>query len=61
MFTEGQNGISCTSDKDAILPWDRKSFLTQAISPRLSREGFIHWLYWISRTQSSSDVIVILK
>ena len=31
------------------------------ILARLSREGFIHWLYWNSRTWSSSDVIVILK
>ena len=28
-----------------ILPWDRKSYLTHAILPRLSREGYIHWLY----------------
>ena len=44
-----------------ILPWDRKSYLTQAILPRLSREGYIHWLYWNLRTWSSSDVIVIFK
>ena len=44
-----------------ILPWDRKSYLTQAILPRLSREGYIHWLYWNSRTWLSSDVIVMLK
>ena len=43
-----------------ILPWVRKSYLTQAILPRLSREGFIHWLYWNSRTLSSNDVIVML-
>ena len=30
--------------------WDRKSYLTHAILPRLSREGYIHWLYWNSRT-----------
>ena len=42
-----------------ILPWDRKSYLTHAILPRLSREGYIHWLYWNSRTLSSSDVIVM--
>ena len=41
-----------------ILPLDRKSYLTHAILPRLSREGYIHWLYWNSRTLSSSDVIV---
>ena len=44
-----------------ILPWDRKSFLTHAILPRLSRGGYIHWLYWNSRTLSSSDVIVMLE
>ena len=44
-----------------ILPCDRKSYLTHAILPRLSREGYIHWLYWNSRTLSSSDVIVMLK
>ena len=27
-----------------ILPWDRNSYLTNAILPRLSREGYIHWL-----------------
>ena len=37
-----------------ILPWDRKS--SQA-----SREGYIHWLYWNSRTWPSSDAIVMLK
>ena len=31
-----------------ILPWDKKSYLTHAILPRLSREGYIHWLYWNS-------------
>ena len=44
-----------------ILPWDRKSYLTHVILSRLSREGYIHWLYWKSRTLSSSDVIVMLK
>ena len=44
-----------------ILPWDRKSYLTHAILPRLSREGYIHWLYWNSRTLSSCDVIVMFK
>ena len=44
-----------------ILPWDRKSYLTQAILPMLSREGYIHRLYWNSRTWLSSDVIVMLK
>ena len=44
-----------------ILPWDRKSYLTHAILPRLSREGNIHWLYWNSCTLWSSDVIVMLK
>ena len=33
-----------------ILPWNKKSYLPQAILPRLSREGYIHWLYWNSRT-----------
>ena len=33
-----------------ILPWDRKSYLTHAILTRLSREGFIHWLYWNTYT-----------
>ena len=28
-----------------ILLWDRKSYLTNAILPRLSREGYINWLY----------------
>ena len=42
-----------------ILPWDRKSYLTHAILPRLSRECFTHWLYWNSHTWSSSDVIVV--
>ena len=44
-----------------ILPWDRNSYLTHAILPRQSREGYIHWLYWSSRTWSSSDVIALLK
>ena len=44
-----------------ILPWDRKSYLTHVILPRLSRDDYIHWLYWNSRTLSSSDVVVMLK
>ena len=44
-----------------ILLWDRKSYLTHAVLPRLSREGYIHCLYRNSRTLSSSDVIVVLK
>ena len=44
-----------------ILPWDRKSNLTHAILPRLSRECYIQWLYWNSRTLSPSEVIVTLK
>ena len=44
-----------------ILPWDRKSYLTQAILPRLSREAYVHRLHWNSRTWSSSDVIVMFK
>ena len=44
-----------------ILPWDRKSYLTHAILPRLSREDSVHWLYWNSLTWSSSDVIVMLR
>ena len=43
-----------------ILPWDRKSYLTHAILARLSHDGYIHWLFWNSRTWSSSDVIVML-
>ena len=35
--------------------------LTYVILPRLSCEDSVHWLYWNSRTWSSSDVIVILK
>ena len=38
-----------------ILPWDRKSYLNQAILHRLSREGYIHWLYWNLRTLSSRE------
>ena len=26
-----------------ILPWDSKSYLTHAILPRLSSEGYMHW------------------
>ena len=44
-----------------IVPWDSKSYFGHAILPRLSREGYTHWLYWKSRTWSSSDVIVLLK
>ena len=44
-----------------VLPWARKSYLTHAILPRLSREGSVHWLYWNSCTWLSSDVIVMLK
>ena len=44
-----------------ILPWDRKSYLTHDILPRLSHEGYIHYMYWKSCTLSSSDVIVMLK
>ena len=43
-----------------FLPRNRKSYLTHAILPRLSHEGYIHWLYWNSRTWLSSDVIVML-
>ena len=35
--------------------------LDNLILTRLSREGYIHSLYWNSRTLSPSDVIVILK
>ena len=35
--------------------------LTYVILPRLSREGYIHWLYWNSRILSSSDVIVMFS
>ena len=46
-----------------ILPWDRNSHLTHthAILPRLSREVSVCWLYWNSRTWSSSDVIDMFK
>ena len=44
-----------------IWPWDRKFYLTHAILPRLPREGYIHWLYWNSRTWSWSDVIVMVR
>ena len=44
-----------------ILPWDRKYYLTHAISHRLSCEGSVRWLYGNSHTWSSSDVIVMLK
>ena len=44
-----------------ILTWDRKSYLTHAILPRLSREGYIHWLHWNLRTLLSKDAIVMLK
>ena len=54
-FLAHQLGIS------EILPWAGKFYLTHAILPRLSGEGFIHLLYWNSRTLSSSDVIVMLK
>ena len=36
-------------------------YLTNAILPRLSREGYVHLLYWNTCTLSSSDVIVMLK
>ena len=39
-----------------ILPWDRKSYLTHPILPRLSGEGYMHWLYWNSSTLSSIEV-----
>ena len=44
-----------------ILPWDRQSYLTHAILPRLSRECYTDWLHWNACTLSSSDVIVMLK
>ena len=44
-----------------ILLWDRKSYLTHAILPRLSREGYVYWLYLNLRIWSSDDVIVMLK
>ena len=54
--------ISCTPIRiSEIVPWDRKSYLTHAILPRLSRKGLLHWLYWKSCTLLSSDVIVMLK
>ena len=38
---KSQNVYSCTPDEGLsdILSWDRKSYLTFAILPRLSREG----------------------
>ena len=56
--------ISCTPDKDICnFTLGKKSYLTHAILPRLSHEGYIyiHWLYWNSRTWSSSYVIVMLR
>ena len=53
-----RNVFSCTPDKEC---WDRKSYLTHAILSRLSCESYIHWLYWNSRTWSSSDIIFMLK
>ena len=47
--------------KSEIFPWDGNSYLTHAILPMLSREGYIHWLYWNPRIWSSSDVIIMLK
>ena len=44
-----------------ILLLDRKSYLTHPILLRLSGEDYIHWLYWNSRTWSSSDVVVMFK
>ena len=35
--------------------------ITHAILPRLSHEGYRHWLYENPRIASSSDVIVMLK
>ena len=43
------------------LAWDRKSYLTHAILPRLSHEAVVHWLYWNSRIWSSSDIILMFK
>ena len=44
-----------------ILQWDRKSYLIHAFLPRLSHERFVYWLYWNSRTWTSSNVIVMFK
>ena len=44
-----------------IFSWDRKPYLTQAIFPRLSREGYIHWLYLNSRTRSSKTSLLCLS
>ena len=44
-----------------ILPWDRKTYLSHGILPRLSREGSVTLLFWNSCTWSSSDVIVMLS
>ena len=61
LSTSNKNFLAHRIEISEIFPWDRKSNLTHAILPRLSCEGFIHWLYWNSRTWSSSDVGVMLK
>ena len=43
-----------------ILPWDRNSDLTHTILPRLSHEGYIHWLYWNSRTNGSQMTSLLI-
>ena len=60
-FSEGHIFLAHGIRISELLPWNRKSYLTHTILPRLSFEGYIHWLYWNSRTLSSSDVIVIIK
>ena len=42
-----------------ILPWGRISYLTHAILPRLSREGYIHWLYWNSHGRQVTSLLCL--
>ena len=59
--TKDKNFLAHRIRISEILHWDRKSYVTHTILPRLSHEKFIHWLYWNSHTLSSSDVIVMFK
>ena len=40
-----------------ILPQDRKSYLTPAILPRLSCEGYIHWLHIVVKWRHCYDKV----
>ena len=44
----------------AVLPWDRKFYLTHVMVPRLSCEGCTLVVFEITH-KASSDVIVMLK